>query len=84
MKAGRSEASTVALRGAAGRNSVGKAVLRAHAGMKAGRGKIEALRLGAKAAGIERAVESGAVLIVAMHPSVASLGRHCSHFPKSV
>jgi len=84
MKAGKSEASTVALRGAAGRNSGGQAVLRALAGMKAGRGRIEALRLAAKAAEIERAVESGAVLTVAKHPSVASLGKRCSRFPKSI
>ena len=84
MKAGRSEASTVALRGAAGRNSVGKAVLRALAGMKAGRGKIEALRLAAKAVEIARRVESGGDLIVAKHPSVVSLGKRRSHCLKSI
>ena len=84
MKAARSEASTVALRGAVGRNSVGKAVLQALAGMKAGRGKIEAVRLAAKAVEIKRAVESGAGLTVAKQGSAASLAKRCSHCPKSI
>jgi len=83
MKAARSEVSTVALLGA-GRSSGGKAELRAHAGMKAGHGKIEAVRLVAKAAGIARAVESGAGLTVAKQGSGASLGKRSSHFPKSI
>ena len=84
MKAGRSEASTVALRGVAGRSSGGQAALRAVGGMKAGPGRIEALRLAAKAAAIGQVVESGAGLAVAKHPSVASLAKRCSHFPKSI
>ena len=83
MKAGRSEALTVALRGA-DRNNGGKAALRALAAMKAGRGKIEAVRLAAKAVEIERAVESGAGLTVAKQGSGASLGKRSSHFPKSI
>ena len=83
MKAARSEVSTVALLGA-GRSSGGKAELRAHAGMKAGRGKIEAVRLAAKAVEIKRAVESGAGLTVAKQESAASLAKRCSHCPKSI
>ena len=83
MRAGRSEASTAALLGA-GRNNGGKAEFRALAGMKAVRGKIEAVRLAAKAARIERAVESGAGPTVAMQGSVVNLGRRCSRFLKSI
>jgi len=50
----------------------------------AGHGKIEAVRLVAKAAGIARAVESGAGLTVAKQGSGASLGKRSSHFPKSI
>ena len=83
MKVGRSEASIVALLGA-GRNSGGKAELRALAGMKAGHGKIEAVRLAAKAVEIKRAVESGAGLTVAKQGSAASLAKRCSPCPKSI
>jgi len=83
MKAGRSEASTGALLGA-GRNSGGKAELRALAGRKAGHGKIEAVRLAAKAEGIGLLVESDEGLTVAKQGSGASLGKRSSHFPKSI
>ena len=46
----------MALRGVAGRSSGGQAALRAVGGMKAGPGRIEALRLAAKAAAIGQVV----------------------------